>query len=187
MSSTPLPTCEPSCSDSPLSVTSNIIGILTFAYTSLLATFVFAISWNGSSAEIKRFGKTVAFLKPRIEQLQSKFGSDSSATNQAAKTLSATLPMPSPTLNDRVKTLYEDFTPLLKHAQYLWSVGSAELGSGVPAFNVNYWRRVRWIWNQANLKAQLSEVEARFAALLFYAEKYHGYDEDLKIAIAVTI
>ncbi|KAI0550725.1 hypothetical protein F4679DRAFT_583394 [Xylaria curta] len=171
MPATPLPPCESSCSHSPLSVTSKIIGILTFAYTSLLATFVLAIAWNGSSAEIKRFGKTVAFLKPRIEQLQNKFGSDSSATSQAAQSLSTELPVACPIFNDRVKTLCEDFTPLLKHAQYLWSVGSAESGYEVPAFNVNYWRRVRWIWGQADLKAQLSEVEARFAALLLYAER----------------
>ncbi|KAK0620144.1 hypothetical protein B0T14DRAFT_520669 [Immersiella caudata] len=60
---------EPSCSDSPLSITSNVIGILTFAYAIALGVPLLALQLGGSVAEIKRLGKAVAFLKPRIDHL----------------------------------------------------------------------------------------------------------------------
>lgn len=168
MSQTVCTPCESvlSCSDSRLSVTGNVIGILTFAYAVVLGTFIVAIQLNGSSANIKRFGKTVAFLKPRINRLQTEFNPD---LHHVTKRVTATyrgkeLEGPHKNFEDRLATLIADFGPLLDDIERLWPKGERE-------FEVNIWRRIRWLWNQADMKVRLSEVEPRFTELLSYAEK----------------
>lgn len=176
---------ELSCSDSPLSITSNIVGILTFAYALTLGTSILATQLRGSAAEIKRFGKAVAFLNPRIDQLRRTFAPDSNVTAEAAQSLSLRL---RPTSNGaaelasmgaderqrhkdfdiRLTTLISDFQPLLESTIYLWS--EVEVKEKLE-FKVDSGRRIWWLWNSANVKTRLSEVEARFIELLSYAEK----------------
>jgi hypothetical protein len=89
MSQTACTPCESvlSCSDSPLSTTGNVVEILTFTYAFVLGTFLLAAQLNGSSADIKRFGKAVAFLKPRIRRLQDTFQPLTDVTAEAAETM----------------------------------------------------------------------------------------------------
>jgi len=163
-----------SCSDSPLSVAANIVGIATFAYTLALGTLLFGIQLNGSTAEIKRFGKSIAFLQPRISQLRHTFLSrEIQATNEAAiilrQTRASTANAPNTKsykdFEARLTSLVKDFESLWKDAKYLWRTVTD------THFNVTIWKRMWWLWNQVDARVRVAETEARFVELLHYAEK----------------
>jgi hypothetical protein len=67
----------------------------------------------------------------------------------------------------RLRTLNQDRQPLVLSTHYLWSVEQTEPIS----FSVDIRKRMWWLWNGADIKTRLSEVEARLTELPSYAEK----------------
>jgi len=132
------------------------------------------IQFNGSTAEIKRFGKAIAFLQPRIHRLKQTFlPGDVQATNEAAIILRRSRPSAIDTSNPknhrdfeaRLTALVTDFDSLWKDARYLWrTVKDTD-------FDVTIWKRIWWLWNQVDARVRLAETEARFVEILRYAEK----------------
>ncbi|RYP50097.1 hypothetical protein DL768_004301 [Monosporascus sp. mg162] len=67
------PACCPECSDSPLSTTGNITGILTFAYALLASCLVFLAVIRTAESEIQQLHTSVRQTSRHIETLYSYF------------------------------------------------------------------------------------------------------------------
>jgi hypothetical protein len=184
------------CSDSPLSIAGNALGIVTFLYAILIGSFIFAMQLRNSSSEVKRFAKSVAFLHQQIRHNLQEF-SKSTENNQGSiandQHIDGT-PVPGgltvqiigdllsndedkekvAALKLRVNTFLNNFPRLLNIARTLASAylsQDAEKQHQERKWSVPIQGKIRWIWTRGENMEILTDMENEFASILSQAER----------------
>lgn len=176
---------EQDSGDSPLSTSANVIGILTFGYALLFGAAVLVIQLRNSTADIKRFVKSVAFLALQVRELPQVRPTappepeplipyqGGAATKFAIRALFDDRLEVTQDVAVRRDNFVRDFQQLVDAARGLGSLVGDQMPSDADLDGqqlqfpglIRLWNRLDWIWTHAEKVEMLLDMRREYEAV----------------------
>lgn len=147
---TEVPKCCPECSDSPLSYTGNIVGILTFVLGLLISFAAFLAATRGADEErrrsrevVQRTKNQIMGIRDHIEDLKYQAGSNLEGMDNL--------------IDDCLKSFDEAWRDINGKLNESKPIGTFKTGRSP----MSVWDRIRWWYHEKEIIGGLARLESQ--------------------------